>query len=373
LEIPLTDPRIEKLARILVEHSAHIGPGDRVAIETTTLAEPLVRVLFKQILKAGGHPHLLLELPDQEELIFANSSDEQLDFIPAFRQLAYEQFESRMRINASANTRALSRVDPARQRRRGKALSTILETQMRRGADKSFRWVSTLFPTPAFAMEAEMSLGDYEDFVYRACHADEGTTDPVAYWKSVEQEQSRFVARIEGHDRIEVRGPHVDLSLSIKGRTFRNASGQHNMPDGEIYTAPVEDSVNGWVRFTYPAITQGRAVEGVELTFAEGKVVKAVAQKNQDFLLKMLDSDDGARYLGEFAVGTNFQIDQFTGNILFDEKIGGTFHMALGAGYPETGSRNKSAIHWDMICDLRQESEMAVDGEVVYRDGQFVF
>ncbi|RMF49526.1 MAG: aminopeptidase, partial [Anaerolineae bacterium] len=159
---------------------------------------------------------------------------------------------------------------------------------------------------------------------------------------------------------------------SIKDRVFMNSSGRFNMPDGEVYTGPVENSVNGWVRFTYPAIYGGRVVEGVQLRFEEGRVVEASATKNEEFLLQMLDSDPGARYLGEFAIGTNFQIDRFIGHILFDEKIGGTFHMALGAGYPETGSHNKSVIHWDMICDLRTDSEIRVDGDLLYRNGQFV-
>jgi aminopeptidase len=232
--------------------------------------------------------------------------------------------------------------------------------------------MSTLFPTAAYAMEAEMGLNEYEDFVFRACHADDNTIDPVAYWQGVEREQERIIGRVAGHDRVQVRGPNADLTLSIKGRIFKNASGQQNLPDGEIYTGPVEDSVNGWVRYTYPAVYQGRAVEGIELTFENGRVVKASARKNEEFLLRMLDTDAGARYLGEFAIGTNFEIDRFTRNILFDEKIGGSFHMALGAGYPETGSVNKSIIHWDMICDLRSEAEIRVDGEALYRNGKFL-
>ncbi|MEW6407049.1 MAG: aminopeptidase, partial [Chloroflexota bacterium] len=173
-------------------------------------------------------------------------------------------------------------------------------------------------------------------------------------------------------DRVELRGPHVDLALSIKGRLFKNSFGEHNMPDGEIYTGPVENSANGWVRFTYPAITGGRLVEGVELIFERGKVTNAKAKTNQDFLLEMLETDRGARYLGEFAIGTNFNINRFIGHILLDEKIGGTFHLALGAGYPETGSLNKSSIHWDMICDLRKDSVILVDGELVYCNGDFV-
>jgi aminopeptidase len=371
-ELRLADTRIEKLARILVEHSAGIGLGDRVAIEATTVAEPLVRALVIHVLKSGGHPHLLIDLPDNDDIFLTYARNGQLDFIPTFQHLAYEQFESRIRINSSVNTRALSGADPLRQRRRQKALSTILQLQMKRGAEKKFRWVSTLYPTNAFAMEAEMSLREYQDFVFRACHADEETIDPVKSWKEVEKFQANIVARIEGHDKVEIRGPNVDLKLSIKGRTFRNASGQHNMPDGEIYTGPVEDSVDGWVRFSYPAISQGRVVEGVELFFEQGRVIKATATKNQDFLFNMLESDSGARYLGEFAIGTNFQINRFTGNILFDEKIGGTFHVALGAGYPETGSKNKSIIHWDMICDLRQDSEILVDGQLIFRNGEFV-
>jgi aminopeptidase len=371
-ELRLADTRIEKLARILVEHSAGIGLGDRVAIEATTVAEPLVRALVIHVLKSGGHPHLLIDLPDNDDIFLTYARNEQLDFIPTFQHLAYEQFESRIRINSSVNTRALSGADPLRQRRRQKALSTILQLQMKRGAEKKFRWVSTLYPTNAFAMEAEMSLREYQDFVFRACHADEETIDPVKSWKEVEKFQANIVARIEGHDKVEIRGPNVDLKLSIKGRTFRNASGQHNMPDGEIYTGPVEDSVDGWVRFSYPAISQGRVVEGVELFFEQGRVIKATATKNQDFLFNMLESDSGARYLGEFAIGTNFQINRFTGNILFDEKIGGTFHVALGAGYPETGSKNKSIIHWDMICDFRQDSEILVDGQLIFRNGEFV-
>ena len=365
----MADPRVEQLAKILVDHSAQIKPGDRVAIEATTAAEPLVRLLYSTILERGGHPYLLLDLTDQDEILFAVARDEQLDATPPFRKLAYEQFESRIRIHSAINPRSLSGVDPARQRRRQKSLAPILDAQMRRGADRSFKWVTTLFPTEGFAKEAGMSLRNYEDFVYHACHADD--PHPLAFWKNVEAAQRKIIARIEGHSQVTVRGPNVDLTLSIKGRKFLNAAGLNNMPDGEIFTGPVEDSTNGWVRFTYPAIYNGVMVEGVELTFTNGRVVKATADKNQAFLLEMCASDPGARYLGEFAIGTNYEIDHFSRNILFDEKLGGTFHMALGSGYPETGSRNKSMIHWDMICGLQDGSEIVVDGEVIYKNGNF--
>ncbi|MBN2387591.1 MAG: aminopeptidase [Anaerolineales bacterium] len=366
----MTDPRIDKLAQILVDHSARIQPGDRVAIEATIAAAPLVRAIYDLILQRGGHPSLLLDLPDQDEILFARASDEQLDTFPTFRKLAYDQFESRIRIASATNTRGLSGVDPLKLKRRQKALAPILEAQMRRGAEGAFKWVTTLYPTEGYAMEAETSLKDFEDFVFRACHADQD--DPVAYWKEVEKQQQKIIERIEGHNQVILRGPNVDLNLSIKGRKFMNGNGSHNMPDGEIFTGPVEDSVNGWVRFSFPAIYNGVMVEGVELTFTNGKVAQAKAAKNQAVLLEMIESDPGARYVGEFALGTNYEIDRFSHNILFDEKIGGSFHMALGAGYPETGSKNKSIIHWDMICGLNDDSEIVVDGEVIYRDGKIV-
>jgi aminopeptidase len=367
----MPDARVEKLAQILVDHSAEIKPGDRVAIEATTAAQPLVHELYSTILDRGGYPHLLLALPDQDELLFAHARDEQLDAVPTFQKLAYEQFESRIRIHSDTNPRLLSGVDPARQRRRQKATASILETQMRRGADRSFKWVTTLFPTEGYAIEAGMSLGDFEDFVYRACHADQA--DPLVYWNKVEAKQKKIIDQIEGHDQVVLRGPNVDLSLSVKGRKFLNASGKSNMPDGEVFTGPVEDSLNGFVRFSYPAIYSGVLVEGVELTFSKGKVTRADAEKNQPFLMEMLESDPGARYVGEFAIGTNYEIDRFSHNILFDEKLGGSFHMALGAGYPETGSKNKSIIHWDMICGMQKDAEIVLDGEVVYKNGKFVF
>ncbi len=368
----MNDPRVEKFAEILIDHSARIKPGDRVAIESPTTALPLIEALFDKILDRGGHAHLLLSLPDQDERLFLRANEAQIDFIPTFRKLAYDKFESRIRIHAETNTRALTNVDPKVQARRKKTIAPILRTQMKRGAEKVFKWVTTLYPTEAYAAESGMPFKEYQDFVYRSCFADEETSDPTAAWHKFKTRQQSFIDNIQGKDRVEVRGPNVDLTLSIKDRKFNNSYGIHNMPDGEIYTGPVEDSLNGWIRYTYPAMFDGRVVEGVELTFDRGQVVKATSKTNQDFLLEMLGTDSGARFVGEFAIGTNYNIDRFIGHILFDEKIGGSIHLALGAGYPETGSRNRSDIHWDMICDMRNESEIVVDGETIYRDGKFV-
>ena len=372
----MTDICIQKFAKILVEHSTRIQPGDRVLIEGTTAAEPLIREVFIQVLERGGHPHPMVALPgmmpfSQDEMYVTYARDTQLDFVPTFYKLAYDQFESRIRIHSATNTRGTSNIDPDKVQRRNKALDIISGSQFRRGAEGVFKWVTTLYPTEAYAQDAGMSLMDYSDFVFRAVHAHED--DPVAYWKSLEAKQQSAVDFMKGKSQVALHGPNVDLTLSIKGRSFNNSFGLFNMPDGEIFTGPVEDSVNGWVKFTYPAIYGGVAVEGAELTFSKGRVETAKAGKNDNYLHKMIETDAGSSHLGEFAIGTNTDIDRFTGNILFDEKIGGTFHMALGAGYPETGSKNKSAIHWDMICDLRRDSEILVDGQLFYKNGQFVF
>jgi len=372
----VTDVRVQKFAQILTEHSVRVEPGDRILIEATTAAGPLVRELYLQILERGGHPVPLLQFSDMffplhEDLLTLKGSDQQLDFVPPFHKLAYEQFEGRVRIHSITNSRSQGNMDPSRSQRRGKATGIITEVQMRRGASQEFKWCTTLYPTDAYAQDAGMSLGEFEDFVFGAVHA--GEPDPIQYWRSTETSQQRAIDWLKGKDKLRLRGPNVDLTLSVKGRKFMNSTGVYNMPDGEIYTGPVENSADGWVRFTYPAIYGGVAVEGAQLRFKDGRVETATAEKNQEYLLSMIDSDAGARYLGEFAIGTNFDIDRFTGNILFDEKIGGSFHMALGAGYPETGSKNQSAIHWDMICDLRNQSEILADDQLFYKDGQFVF
>lgn len=369
----MSDLRIDKFARILVDYSTRVQPGDRVAIWSSTAAEPAIQALYALLLERGAYPHVLLDFADQDEILIRHANDDQLAFVPLLHKKAFEEFDVLLKVRADVNTRSLTRVDPQRMAIRQKSIAGLLNTQMRRGADGSLRWMSTIFPTEAYAVEAEMGFEEFKDFFFQACHADEATADPVAYWHSINQEQRRYLEYIQGHDQVEIHSPNADLKLSIKGRTFLNASGQNNMPDGEIYTGPVEESVNGWVRYTYPAVYQFRVAEGVELTFKDGKVVDATADKNQDFLLAMLNTDAGARYLGEFAIGTNYQINRFTRSILFDEKIGGSFHTALGASYPETGGRNKSLIHWDLICDLQHDSEITVDGDVIYRNGRFTF
>jgi aminopeptidase len=365
----MTDPRTHRLAEILVHHSAGVRPGQWVVIRASLLAEPLAERVVAEVLRAGGNPTVELSSDGIAETLLRGSTEEQLSWVSPVERLPFEHAHALILIDATSNTRALSEVEPGAQRAHQLARGDLREIRNRRAAAGEMAWAYTQYPCPAYAQEAGMSLRDYQDFVYRASFADQ--PDPVSRWRTVHDEQQRIVDWLFGRKRVELRGPNVALEFSIEGRRFVNADGRHNLPDGEVFTGPVEDSAEGWVRFDYPAIKDGRLVDGVRLELRQGQVVEATATRNPEFLLEMLDSDPGARFLGEFAIGTNDRIDRFTGNILFDEKLGGTIHLALGNGYPETGSVNRSSLHWDMICDMRDDGEILVDGEVLYRDGEF--
>ena len=366
----MTDPRVENLAKILVNYSVKVKPGDWVLVHGHVLAMPLVEEVLRHVIQAGGNPTILLNNEAITEIILKESNDKQLAWISPLDNQLYSQMDVMINLLAASNTRALTAIEPEKMRSRQKSRLPLTETFMERSAHGSLRWVLTQFPCEFYAQDADMSLKDYEDFVYAATFADQ--PDPISSWQGIHEMQERLIQWLRGKKQVELRGPNSQITLSIEGRTFINSDGSRNMPSGEIFTGPVEESVNGWIRFTYPAISGGREVEGVELEFKDGKVVKASARKNEAFLLSMLDSDPGARYLGEFAIGTNYGIKRFTRSILYDEKIGGSIHMAVGRGYPETGSLNKSSIHWDFICDMRNDSEILVDGELFYKNGEFV-
>ena len=366
----MADPRVEKLADVLVSYSTNVQPGDKVWIQGDAPAAPLIKAVYAKVLQAGGLPLPQIFLPGMEELFFRYASEEQIAHVPKPVEMLIETYDVRIGLYADVNTKELSGVDPSKMVLRSQAMKDLMKTFMERSAAGEFRWVLTVFPTDAYAQDAEMSLSDYEAFFYGACLPE--PDDPVGYWRRFSAWQQRIVDWFKGKKRVHVVGPETDLRLSIDGRVFENSDGRHNMPSGEVFTGPVEDSVEGHVFFSYPAIYQGREVTGVRLWFEKGKVVKATADKNEEFLLQTIDTDEGSRYVGEFAIGTNKGITRFTHQILFDEKINGSFHMALGAGYPETGSRNKSAIHWDMICDLRDGGEILVDDELLYKNGEFV-
>jgi aminopeptidase len=280
-----------------------------------------------------------------------------------------DTYDADFYIQSDANTKRLSTVDPQKIAKFRRGRQEMMDHFYERAGRGEMRWVYTFFPTEAHAQHAEMSLEEYANFVFNACMPDRN--DPVAYWKRIAQSQEKIVTWLKGKQDVHVVGPETDLRLSIKGRPFISCACHINVPDGEIFCGPVENSINGHVLFSYPAIYLGHEVTGVRLWFENGRVVKATADKNEEYLLATLDMDEGARSVGEFAIGTNEGIQKFTGEILFDEKIGGSFHMALGASYPESGGINKSAIHWDMICDLRNGGEITVDGTTLYKNGKF--
>jgi len=366
----MTDPRVEKLAEVLVDYSIGVSPGDEVLIQGTALAAPLLQAILVRTLEAGGHPFSVVKLPGSDELLFRHANDDQLRHIPAPIRIAYETFDAVINVMSTDNTKALSNVPPSKMVLTSQAERPIFETITRRTAAGEFDWVLALYPTAAYAQDAEMGIAEYSDFVYGACLP--SPDDPVGYWKEFSKRQGRIVDWLAGKRAIRVEGPDVDLTMRIDGRSFINCDGRRNMPDGEIFTGPVEESVEGRVRFSYPSTYQGRRIDGVELRFERGKVVEAHASRGEAFVREIIDTDEGARYVGEFAIGTNRGITRATGNTLFDEKIHGSFHMALGAGMPETGSQNRSAIHWDIVCDLKDGGQITVDGERIYENGAFL-
>lgn len=364
------DVRIERLARLLVRYSNRVRRGDIVEIRGNPVAAPLIEAIFREALARGALARVEISLPTINEILLRHGNRRQIEYYRPTLLDDLKEIDCLFHIWSEENTRALSSVDPSRQQIRTRAMRPLQDLYLKRAAKGELRWVGTLYPTHGLAQDADMSLAEFTDFVMRACKCDRD--DPVAAWKEVSRKQSRLVRFLTGKRTVRVVAPETDLTVSVRGRKWVNCDGRENMPDGEVFTAPIENSANGTIAFSYPACHDGREVDGVRLTFKRGRVVEARARKNEDYLHRMLDVDEGSRRLGEFAFALNDDIQRFTKNILFDEKIGGTMHIALGAGYPETGARNKSALHWDMICDLRRGGEVFVDGKRVFKDGRWL-
>jgi aminopeptidase len=366
----VVDPRVERLAAVLVGHSTGVREGDLVDVTAALPAAPLVRELYRRVLEAGAHPQVRTSVEGEPEILLRDGSDGQLEWVNPARVQDIEHADVRIAVEAELNTRAHTGADPARQARRARAREPLLQRFLERAAAGELRWCGTLFPTHAAAQDAQMSLADYEDFVYRAGLLDRD--DPAAAWAEV-GERLRALAEWLGHKReVRVVTEGTDLTLGVAGRNWIPCDGHENFPDGELFTAPIETSVEGTIHFTYPASFEGRRVSGVELAFEAGEVVAARASSGEELLHEMIAMDEGARRVGEFSFGLNDAVQEFTGHTLFDEKIGGTVHLALGAAYPESGGSNRSALHWDLVCDLRSGSEVYVDGELAYRDGRFL-
>lgn len=367
------DPRIDRWAKTLVRYCLAVQPGQLITIAATPAAEPLVRAVYREVLRAGGHPVPQIHLPSLTEVALEEGSDEQLTWISPTDRLLAERADARLTISSETNTRRLSGVDPKRQALQGRVRRELRAIRDQHFVPADDRWCGTLYPTEAYAQEAGMSLHDFEEFVYGACFLNE--EDPAAAWRALGARQQFYVDWLEGKREVHVVGPDTDLKLSIAGRTFRNSDGKRNFPSGEFFTSPIETSAEGHIRYTIPSSVNGHRVRDIRLTFERGRVVAASAAEGQRFLEEMLETDEGARTLGEFAFGNNWDIQRPTGNILFDEKIGGTVHLALGNSYPETGGKNVSGLHWDMICDLRPAAgggKVYVDGELFLEDGRLI-
>ena len=371
----MRDPRLDRLAQVLVDYATRVEAGQLVRLSGDPVAMPLLEAIYEALIRRGANvlPQIV---PDSfQEIFFEHASEAQLRFVSPIQKQVVRKIDASIGIWAETNTRSMTGVDPKRQATVAAARKPIFKTFMQRAADEELRWVGTLYPTAASAQDAEMSLRDYEKFVFDAGYLDHD--DPVAIWKQIARQQQKMVDYLEGSSEVRFQSANgTDLTVNVEGMKWINCAGECNFPDGEVFTGPnlkaADGGVNGFVRYSFPAVHHGREVMDVELWFERGRVVKARAGRNEAFLKKMLDMDAGARRLGEIAIGTNYNIQQFTRNTLFDEKIGGTFHAAVGAGYPETGNQNQSGLHWDMVCDLREGGEITVDGKVISRDGRFV-
>ena len=373
----MADPRVEKLAKLVVNYSVRCKKGDMIMIRAPPVAEPLVLEMYREIIRAGGHPVMNMSPERTQEIFYEEAKDHQLNFLSPYSKFLYENLDGLIGISADSNTRALSGVDSkkiAKTSAANRPLHDIFSKRGYVGAKHELKWCGLAYPTNGLAQEASMSLTEYEDFVYGACLVDR--KDPIAEWKKVSKSQEGMVKYLNKVDKLEFYGEDTELKMSVKGKVWVNSDGKHNMPSGEVFSAPVQGKVDGHIRFTYPGIYMGKEIEDITLHFKKGKVVKATAAKGQDLLRTLLAIDDGAKQLGEVAIGTNTGIKQFTKKILFDEKLGGTIHMAIGSEYMDcmgtTKSINKSAIHWDIIKDMKSGGEIYADGILIYKNGKWL-
>ena len=364
----MVDPRIGKLAKLCVQYSVEVKPKEKVLIQGTDLAFPLINEIYKECLLCESYPEIIPRL-DVDYTYYKHAKEHQLRFVSPFQKFILENIDVSIGIFCDPSPKRLSNIDPAKIKVRRASQRELTEIYLKRMAEGKFRWTGLPFPVAAQAQEAAMSLAEYEDFVYNSCLVDK--EDPIAEWKRIHREQVNICDFLNQVSELRIVGEDTDLTLSVKGRKWVNCSGKKNMPDGEVFTGPIENSTNGTIRFTFPGIFSAREVEDITLTFKEGKVVKAKAAKGDELLQELLKID-GADRIGEFAIGTNYGITQFTKSMLFDEKMGGTIHMALGLSIPESGGLNKSALHWDILKDMKKEGEIYADSTLFYKNGEFI-
>ena len=364
------DTILTRYARLLTQYCLQVRPGDKVFISTTLLAEPLVREVYREAYAAGAAlVECDLVFRERDRIFFQSASEQALRTPPTLQRLAMETFDCYLNIRAPYNLRETSGATPERAQIRNETLSPVNKAYFERTADRRLRRNLCQYPTDASAQEAGMNLSDYERFVYSACKL--FNDDPQAAWLTVRASQQRIVDHLNKCKMVRYLADGTDIKFSTQGRIWMNSDGQTNMPSGEVYTSPVEDGVNGRVHFSYPCIYQGTEVEEVTLWVKDGFIEKWEARRGQEFLDHIF-SLPGTRRFGEAAIGTNYDIQQITKNILFDEKIGGSIHMAIGQSYLQTGGKNESSVHWDMITDMTRGGEIWADDEKIYQDGKFL-
>lgn len=366
----MVDQRIKKMAKVLVNYSLKLKKGDLLVIQGYHLAMPLIKEVYREALRIGAHPEILLHPQGTREIFFKEASDEQLNYVSPLRLHMIENVDAMLNILGGFNTKELSNIDSKKMAGYSKANRRINEIFMDRAGKGELRWAICQYPTHSSAQESNMSLDEYTEFIFNACLLNE--EDPIKAWNDIHNYQEGIIDYLKDKDVIEVKSKDTNLKLRVGGRKWINSDGHNNFPSGEVFTAPIEDSIDGYIRFSFPGIYMGKEIEDIRLTFEKGKVVKAEAAKGEDLLHALLETDEGAKYVGEFAIGTNYGITKFTKNMLFDEKIGGTIHLALGNAYGESGGKNKSSIHWDMLCDMKDGGEIYADGELFYKDGKFL-
>ncbi len=364
------DPRLNKYAKLMVNYSLTVDPGNEVLISGSHLAAPLIQEAYREVLRSGGYPRTHIGIEGLAETLYKEGSDDQLTYVSSATWNDVEKVDRFLQIRGPENTKSLSGVEPERIRLNQQAHSKIIGRYFEREAAGELKWSMCQFPTHSAAQEANMSLDEYHDFVLNACRVNE--EDPVAAWREVEQKQERICEYLMGKKDFHITAPETDLNYCSEDRAWINCCGKHNMPDGEVFTGPIEDSISGHITFSFPGIYMGREIEGIRLEFKDGKVVDASARRGEKLLHTLLDTDEGARRVGEAAIGTNYGISVFSKNMLFDEKIGGTCHFAIGRSLPKSKGVNQSSIHWDMLCDLRSGGRYTADGEVFYENGHFV-
>lgn len=366
----MANQSLKKLAQLLVNYSTRVKEGDFVLVQCNEVAEPWMAAVVEEAIKAGAHVETMLDSEDSDVVKLRHSSDEQLLQESYIQKIALEKADVWLTAWGTKNTRANTNIDANRIQLKSRGASSWRKVYSERTGDGSLRWCGTQFPTCADAQEASMSLAEYEEFVYGAGLLD--SENPVEEWKKISLHQEKWVQYLDTKKELHIVSKDTDLKVNIENRKWINCDGKENFPDGEIFTSPVEDGVNGHIAFSFPGIFQGKEIEGIRMEIKDGEVISATAEKGEELLQALLKTDEGASRFGEVAIGTNYGIKKFTRNMLFDEKIGGTVHLAIGDSMPEAGGKNRSTIHWDMLCDMRESGEIYADGELFYKNGKFI-